>query len=105
MPVVYAADLAAFLDKPGDAALIALAEKHLPIVGAMVKAHTRGNGFDVTGYPNAELAAVITTATARLLANPEQLSYDIGGVSMRGGFNGFNLAELAVLNRYRVRAQ
>jgi hypothetical protein len=104
MPEVYALDLAAFLDKAGDAALVALAGHHLPIIQAMVKAYTRGRGFDVTGFPNAELAAVITTATARLLSNPEQLSYDIGGVSMRGGFTGWTLAELAVLNRYRVRA-
>jgi len=100
---VTAADVAAFLNMEGDAATEALAEQHLPIITSMVKAYTRGNGFTAE-VPNDELAAVITPATARLMANPEQIPYDAGAVSMRGGFNGFNLAELAVLNRYRRRA-
>ncbi len=44
------------------------------------------------------------TATARLLANPEQIATGVGSVQIHGGFKGFNLAELAVLNRYRKRA-
>lgn len=103
MPVT-AADVAAFLNMAEDAATEALAEQHVPVITALVKAHTRARGFD-DGVPNAELEAVIITATARLMANPEQIPYDSGSVSMRGGFQGFNLAELAVLNRWRVRAQ
>lgn len=106
MAAVAAADVAAFLNLDGDAAMIALAEKHVPVITALARAYTRGRGFDTAGDPEgAELEAIITTASARLIANPEQLAYDSGSVSMRGGFNGFNLAELFVLNRYRVRAQ
>lgn len=68
----------------------------------MVRAYTRGGGF--TPDPNPELEAVIVTATARLLANPEQIATGVGSVQIHGGFKGFNLAELAVLNRYRKRA-
>lgn len=70
----------------------------------MVRAYTRGNGFAGT-EPNLELAAVITSASARLAANPEQQQVDVGTVWVRSNFQGFNLAEMFVLNRYRVRAQ
>ena len=46
----------------------------------------------------------IITATARLVANPEQLGTTVGSVTVNGGFNGWTLAELFVLNRYRRRA-
>jgi hypothetical protein len=82
-----------------------IAELIVPLITSIAKSYTRGLGFDEDDAPNAEIAAVITTASARLFANPEQLPYDVGAVSMRGGFNGFNLAELAVLNRYRKRAE
>ena len=80
----------------------------VPIVTTMAKAYTRGRGF--TGNePNDELAAVITTAAARLAANGAQLAVDNTAgpfsMSLRGGFTGWTAAELAVLNRYRVRAQ
>jgi hypothetical protein len=82
-----------------------IAELIVPLIRSIAKSYTRSRGFDEDDAPNAEIAAVITTASARLFANPEQLPYDVGAVSMRGGFNGFNLAELAVLNRYRKRAE
>jgi hypothetical protein len=73
----------------------------------MARAYTRGHGFD-DGEPNEELAAVITTATARFIGNPTQLSRadTIGPFTtdIRGGFTGWTLAELFVLNRYRKRA-
>jgi hypothetical protein len=87
------------------------AELVIPIITAMAKAYTRGRGFDdgVLGdEPNEELAAVITAASARLLANPRQLGVrdkvDNVEHEYRSGFNGWTLAEQAVLNRYRVRA-
>lgn len=101
--VVFAADVAAFLGKPGDAATVALADQHLPLVTAMVASYTRGHGF-TDGDPADDLAAVIICATARLMANPEQLAYDTGSVSVRGGFSGWTLAETYVLNRYRKRS-
>jgi hypothetical protein len=79
----------------------------VPIVTALAKGYTRGRGFDgVT--PNQDVAAVIVTASARLAANTGQLPVDeVTGPfsrSVRGAFQGWTLAELIVLNRYRVRA-
>ena len=80
----------------------------MPIVTVLAKSYTRGNGFD-GNEPNTEIAAVIVTASARLAANPAQLATDhTAGPfsrSIRGGFDGWTLAEQIVLNRYRVRAQ
>lgn len=79
----------------------------VPIVTTMAKAYTRGRGFD-SNQPNAEIAAVITTASARLATNPGQLSHtDTAGPfghTVNGGFSGWTLAEQFVLNRYRARA-
>jgi hypothetical protein len=99
------ADVAAFLGRSGDAATVALAETHLPIVTAMVKAYTRDRGF-TADEPGDDLAAVIVSATARALSNPEQtVSVDLGTFSIRPGvFNGWTLPELAILHRYRRRA-
>jgi hypothetical protein len=102
--MVTGSDVAAFLGRADDTTLSALAGESVTIITAMVRAYTRGKGFE-DGDPNPELSAVITTASARLCANPEQLPTDVGSVSIRGGFNGFTLAETFVLNRYRVRAQ
>ena len=79
----------------------------VPMITVMAKAYTRGRGFD-GNEPNDELAAVITTAAARFVSNPSQLSRNQTagpfGDDVRGGFQGWTLAEQAVLNRYRVRA-
>ena len=79
----------------------------MPIVTVLAKSYTRGRGFD-GNEPNEEIAAVIVTASARLAANPAQLSSTntTGPFSQNvvGGFNGWTLAEQYVLNRYRVRA-
>ena len=78
------------------------------VVTVMARAYTRGNGFN-NGQPNDELAAVITTAAARLAANPSGFPNDKTAgefsQSLRGAFGGWTLAEQFVLNRYRVRAQ
>ena len=96
--------VADFLGRGDDTALVALAGEHAAIVTAMTRAYTRGGGFDVGGTPNEEVAAVITTATARLVANPEQLRYGVADVQMNDAFKGFNLAETFTLNRYRRKA-
>lgn len=96
-------DVADFLGQGTDTTLVALAGEVVPVITAMVRAYTRGRGFD-DGDPNDELAAVITTASARMVANPEQVDTKVGSTEIRGGFRGFNLAELFVLNRYRKRA-
>lgn len=87
--------------REGDAATV------VPIVTTMAKAYTRGRGF-TESEPNEEIAAVIATASARLAANGEQLaSKKVDTVeyqySLASTF-GWTLAELAVLNRYRVTA-
>ena len=82
----------------------AQAEQALTIVTAMIGAYTRGQHLKSDGTPRDGIDEVTLTAAARLFANPEQLAYDSGSVSMRQGFTGFTLVELAVLNRYRKRA-
>ncbi|OBB01714.1 hypothetical protein A5668_23280 [Mycolicibacterium fortuitum] len=101
--MVTGQDVADFLGQGTDTTLVALAGQAVPIITAMVRAYTRDRGFTGT-EPADDIAAVITTATARLVANPEQIPTDIGSVSIRGGFTGWTLAELFVLNRYRKRA-
>lgn len=99
--MVTGQDVADFLGQGDDEQLVALAGQSVTIITAMARAYTRGNGFTDFG-PNDEIAAVITAATARLVANPEQLRVTIGGVQT-DGFQGWTLAELFVLNRYRAR--
>lgn len=103
MAAVTGAQVAAFLGQGDDTQLVALAGQAVNVVTAMARAYTRDEGF--TGAdPNEQIAAVITTAAARLAVHPEQLATDVGSVSVRGGFSGWTLAELFVLNRYRKRA-
>ena len=79
----------------------------LGIITSMVLAQTPGEGF-TDGVPNDELSAAILTASARLYAHARQVRYsEVKGpqsVSYASYFDGFSLAELAVVNRYRVRA-
>lgn len=102
---VDAEQVAAFLGKPGDAATEATAAQAVPVVTAMAKAYVRGGS---EWEPNDELDAVIVTATARMVSNPSGLAQDhaVGPYShsLRGAFQGWTLAELFVLNRYRKRA-
>lgn len=114
MPLVYSvdpADVAAMLDGSivPSARTLALAGSAVPIITAMVRAYTRGRGFAGGQPASDEIAAVITTAAARLAANTAQLSTarttDDRTIDVRTAFTGWTLAELAVLNRYRVRAQ
>lgn len=96
-------DVADFLGQGDDPTVVALAGEHLPIITAMARAYTRGKGF-TDGEPNEEISAVLTTATARLMANPDQLQYRVGNVSYQSSFQGWTLAETFVLNSYRKRA-
>lgn len=99
--------VADFLGRGDDTTLVALADQHAQIITAMAQAYTRGRGFEDGPIPD-DLAAVIVTATARLVANPEQLPKDqaAGTFSLRtyAGFKGWSLAETFVLDRYRKRA-
>lgn len=104
MAAVTGQRIAEFLGGGGDSNLVTLAGSHAEIITQMCLAYTRGAGFS-DGVPNDQIASVIVTAAARLVSNPQQIANDVGGVSIRGGFNGFNLAEQRVLNRYRKQAQ
>lgn len=83
----------------------AVALSAVQAVTLMARAYTRGEGFD-GDQPNAEVAAAILTAACRLARNPGQLAtsetYGPFSFDVRGGFQGFTLAELATLDRYRV---
>lgn len=100
-----ATDVAGFLGRGGDTDLVALAEKHLPIVTHMVNAYTRGVGFNAD-QPNPALAAVIVSATARLSANPDgTISQTIDDYQTRKTvFEGFSIAERVILDGYRRKA-
>ncbi len=103
-PEPEVARVARFLGQDDDADLLALIAEHLPVITAMAKAYTRGGGFTEQG-PADDIAAVITAATCRLVANPEQLRYQAGSVSVQDSFRGWTLTETYVLNRYRRRAR
>lgn len=106
MAAVTASDVAKFLGRGGDSSLVSLAGDHLPLVKEMAKTHTRGVGFDALGNPNDAIAAVITSATARLVNNPELIqSEQIGDYSARYTvFQGWSILERAVLDAHRRKA-
>lgn len=103
-------DVALFLGRGDDPAIVALAGHHVGHMTAIVRAYTRSRGFDDAAAPPTvarDLAAVIVTATARLVSNPAGYrEQSVAGVASVGfnEFRGFNLAELAVLNGWRRRA-
>lgn len=105
MAAVTGQDLADFLGQGDDTQLVALAGEHVALVTAMARAYTRGGGF-LGGVPNDEIAAVITTATARLVNNAEQNKreqlhdYQVTPTP----FVGWSLVETMVLNRHRKRS-
>lgn len=100
-----AGDLLDFVDESATAEALQLARNHLTVVSALVRSYTRGEGFDEMGFPHDDVAAVILTASARLMANPHQHKREeLGGYSVTPTpFLGFSLAEMMVLNKYRKR--
>lgn len=105
MPTVTPQSVAVFLGRGDDTELVALAGAHLPLVTEMARTYTRGVGF-TAGLPNDAIAAVITSATARLTNNPELLqSEQIGDYSARyTTFQGWSIIERSVLDAHRRRA-
>lgn len=102
--MVTGQDVADFIGQGSDDTVVALAGQHLAIITAMAQAYTRGNGFE-DGHPNDDVAAVLVTATARLMGNPDQTNYRVGNISYQSHFQGWTLAETFVLNRYRKTAK
>jgi hypothetical protein len=80
----------------------------LSIVASLAKSYTRGNGWTEDG-PAEDIAAVILTAAARFISHPRQVGIDEtkGPESARWLATpvAWSVAELSVLNRYRVRAR
>ena len=105
MAEVDPADVVALTAEGTDAA--AVAALAVPLVTEMAKGYTRGQGF-TADVPNDDIAAVITTASARFVGNTKQTSMvkTTGPFTadLRSYFSGWTLAELFVLNRYRKRA-
>lgn len=112
MALLNAADLLAYATPVEDgqtpdvteAAGLAL-ETATALVGSYTRdRHMTRNGSDY----RPGIRAVVLTVAARLLANPGQVSvgFKAGSVSVNKGqgFQGFTLAELATLDRYRKRA-
>lgn len=100
--------VAAYIGKAGNARMIATAEAQIPTVATFVHGYTRGNGFDSSGrVQDLPLEAVIVSAAARLVVNPEQLwQYSVGDYSERPAvLQGWTLPEIAVLHRYRRRSR
>ncbi len=107
-PAPTVADLTALLyGASGTAVDSTQGAEVISTVTQLANAYTRGVGF-TDGVPNSDIAAVILTAAARLLAHPRQLAVDetVGpdSASFRGGFTGWTVLEGIVLDRYRVRA-
>lgn len=104
-----ASDVLTFLGQPpaGAGQNLAPVERALHTATMMVKGYTRGRGFDDMGIPNEDLAAVIVSCAARLYSNPAGSGQEAAGPFQRtpGVFNGWTLAELAILNNYRIRAR
>ncbi len=98
-PPTLSARVAALTKLADDAAC----QEAVEIITALAKVAARGNGFTITG-PEPDVAKVIVVAAARLLANPEQVDSGAGPTWTRGGFVGWSLAELVVLNARRGTA-
>jgi hypothetical protein len=99
-------NVAEFLGRGDDMNLVNLARGHAAIVTEMVKAYTRGRGFDTDGNANSALDAVITSATARLTSNPDSIiTFSLDDYQVRKTvFEGFTIAENIILNSYRRKS-
>lgn len=78
----------------------AQATEVIATIAHMVHEYTRGRGF-VEGVPSDGIKRVIVSASARLLANPEQIQFQTGIVVLRGAFDGWTSLEKTILNSYR----
>lgn len=98
--------VAAFVGYPDDEPTTAQARAAIPIVAEFVRGYTRAHGW-TADTPAGPLRAVIVTASSRLVTNPEQVTYyAVADYAERPAvLEGYTVAELGVLHRYRrVRA-
>jgi hypothetical protein len=99
-PTALVAAVSAFLGQTGNTVLETQIASHVDVIAALAKSYTRGNGF-TDGEPDETITKVIVSATARLVANPEQTETQVGTVVLRSYFTGFSVIERLVLNEYR----
>lgn len=106
MAAPTASDLSAFLG-PRQSVNATQANSVLSVVKSMALSYVRGQGF-VGGEPNDEIAAVILTAAARLLSHSRQVSvgetFGPSSANFAAAPFSWSVAELMVLDRYRVKA-
>jgi len=94
----------AFLGQNGNDGFAASAVEHVSVITEMAYAYTRGKGF-INGEPAGAVASAIVSASARLLANPEQLEYQTGSIAIRSAFDGWSPLEKTLLGTLRGRAR
>ncbi|WP_338892545.1 hypothetical protein [Rhodococcus sovatensis] len=99
-------ELVKWLGQPTtDTDLMAQAAQAVTLATAMIDAYCRGAHIRKPSTATKPgIDAVTLMVAARMLANPEGLRYSTGVVTFNDAFQGFTLAELSVLNRYRKRA-
>ncbi|KAB1942291.1 hypothetical protein [Brevibacterium linens] len=100
-------EIATLMGRAGDTEAVSLANAYIDVVWSMAHEYTRGRGFNDDGTEAApSICSAVKLAVIRLTVNPTQTKrYAIGEYQETPTvFEGFTLAELAVLNCYRVRA-
>ncbi|MGM0700389.1 MAG: hypothetical protein ACQEVD_16205 [Actinomycetota bacterium] len=100
-------EIATLMGRAGDADAVSLANAYIDLVWSMAAEYTRDQGFSEDGNEAApSICSAVKLAVIRLTVNPTQAKrYSIGEYQETPSvFEGFTLAELAVLNCYRVRA-
>lgn len=101
------AAVATLMNRAGDTEVVSLASAYVDVVWEMAKEYTRGQGFSTDGEQAvASIVSAVKLAVIRLTQNPEQTKrYAVGEYQETPSvFEGFTIAELSVLNAYRVRA-
>jgi hypothetical protein len=81
-------------------------EEAVTVAAMAAQAYTRGKGFDqYAPFCAPDIAAVITSTAARLASNPTNAKrIEVGSFNtLPGTFDGWTLAELAILHNYRRR--
>lgn len=96
------AQVLALLNQP--TSLKSQADAVVAVITAMAHDYTRGKGFQ-NGKPVGAVDQVIILASARLMANPEQLEYTSGSYTVRNAFDGWNALEQKLLDGVRGTAR
>ena len=97
-----AGDLSVLLGSPLDAEQVTSATAHITNAIAAVKAYTRGNGFDPSGWLDPALKAVVIGLAARSFRNPtNDANSSAGTLRIARGLGEFSLTDRLTLDNYR----